>query len=353
MTLPVSTGEWTIPEGLGVFPSLQPSRPSSRSASTSSRQSLMLMRADEEWMRSRYGGTRCVFSQIADHSVEWCHILEVKDDSLQTTLGRLNLLPTDFRREGYQNMFPSQYSRPFDDGNLGFLPNRDVLEYFIVIEEGCLRFREDSIRKTNIDPGRIPYSQFYGKFDASSVPYDAYFDADIPSYEYFFRHIDRKTCYTDFRVTGRDLFPQIMLYLSLTIAIWVQTGRLDFSFNSATADPFVNLPLAIYLKALWAASPSQSRSLNMMRPTSLPHPGLWPYEAIPPGFTLFSTRSSRHDILGLSPSQSSVPARSLPEFDYQEKPEAKLKRLKFAGMTTEEAMFHELTSRGIAVMAEH
>ncbi|KAH8923633.1 hypothetical protein BT69DRAFT_1281256 [Atractiella rhizophila] len=354
MTLPIP---WPVPEMLRVHP---PPRPTSLATesdnATSSRQSTA--QGDFRWLEFHYGGKMCVFTQLSS-GAEWCRVLEVRNDFLQDALKMLNLLPIDFRSEGYQNLFPSVFNQPFDIGTLGFLPNIDVLKYFVLVEEGHLRYREDCLSKGQGDPGRFSYSEFYGQFDASGVEFDAYFIRSKADLKRIYRSLDNELCYTDAKapITSCHPFPRIKLFLSLTITIWVEVDRLNTMHKSATADPYVNLQLAQYLKALWTASPSDRTELDSWRPHFLPVPGLWPYAEESPGFTLFSTTMpTGTDLPGLSfTSQSCALTWSLPEFDYQEKPqpEAKPKNLKFSGMTTEEAMSQALASRGLTIVAEH
>ncbi|KAH8916396.1 hypothetical protein BT69DRAFT_1324462 [Atractiella rhizophila] len=113
----------------------------------------------------------------------------------------------------------------------------------------------------------------------------------------------------------------------------------------------INIALAAYLKQLWVASPQARGALDLMRPRTLPLSGVWPYAGnLPPAFTLFSnTKFTDLDPPGLSPYQLFNLAWCLPEFDYQEKPEEEPKGPKFAGMTTEEAVSHELVARKLVV----
>ncbi|KAH8925173.1 hypothetical protein BT69DRAFT_1279936 [Atractiella rhizophila] len=301
-----------------------------------------------DWMMERYDGKRCVFTQ--EVLTVWCHNLETRNEFLQKTLSELSLLPTDFQEGGYHNLFPSRFKRPFEDGVVGFLPNLNLLTYFILIEEGHFRFREDSISKGHGDPGRLPYSRFYGLFDASGQYYDAYFSRYSPELECVPRVRDRQWCYTASATPpGNDPFPRLKLYVSLTITIWVESDRLNGRFNSATAAAYVNVPLAAYLKRLWSALPGQRRILEFNRPHILPLPGVWLYPAPAPSFTLFpSTTATNRDPPDLFPSQFPAPTWTLPEFDYQEKPEVKAKGTRFVGMTTDEAVSRELVSRGMA-----
>ncbi|KAH8929087.1 hypothetical protein BT69DRAFT_342728 [Atractiella rhizophila] len=66
------------------------------------------------------------------------------------------------------------------------------------------------------------------------------------------------------------------------------------------------------------------QSWTLVRPRSLPLPGVWPYDTTPPSVTLCT--SFHRDVPGLSSH-----SWSLPELDCQEKPEKKLERsdLKF------------------------
>ncbi|KAH8919604.1 hypothetical protein BT69DRAFT_1352969 [Atractiella rhizophila] len=162
--------------------------------------------------------------------------------------------------------------------------------------------------------------------------------------------LDRKLCYTDSGAPiGDDDFPQLKLYLALTVVIWIQAERRNRTFSSATANPFVNVSLAIYLKDLWMC-PLSRRLLDSQRPTSLPPQGVWPYATTAPDLTLFTgftgaTATNPHppNPPGSSPTQFPVPIWTLPEFVFQEMPAKE----RYVGMTTEEAVSRELARRGM------
>ncbi|KAH8925125.1 hypothetical protein BT69DRAFT_1348970 [Atractiella rhizophila] len=190
----------------------------------------------------------------------------------------------------------------------------------------------------------MPYSSFYGTFEGSGTYYDVYFKRRIVDFERVFRVLDRKLCYTDSGAPiGDDAFPQLKLYLALTVVIWIQAERLNRTFSSATADPFVVQRVTSHLSEGFMDGSADGRLLNSQRPTSLPPQGVWPYTTTAPDLTLFTgstgaTATNPHPPNPPGSSQFSVPIWTLPEFDFQELPAEE----RYVGMTTEEAVSHAL-----------